>query len=112
MAIGLHQEQIYEKWRETLLLNNTSFCIDTMPFGDFLEIEGSKKEIKKWADKIGLKWEKRILVNYLAIFEIIKAKSKLTFSDITFQNFKGLKIEIKDYLYYSKPIGHKFVNRN
>jgi adenylate cyclase class 2 len=39
-ALGFHKEQIYEKYRETLILNGTTLCIDAMPFGNFLEIEG------------------------------------------------------------------------
>lgn len=99
-SIGFHKEQTYEKWRETLILNHTTFCMDTMPFGNFLEIEGPVNEIKKWASHIGLKWEKRILLSYLAIYTIIKTKSKLTFSDITFQNFKDVRIDLKGYLHH------------
>jgi adenylate cyclase class 2 len=95
---GFHQAQMYEKWRETLVLNNTSFCLDTMPFGEFLEVEGTKSEIIKWTNKIGLQWGKRILLNYLTMFRMIKEKEKLTFSDITFQNFKTSRIDPEKYL--------------
>ncbi len=62
-SLGFHNEMIYEKWRETLVLNSTTLCIDTMPFGDFLEIEGPKKDIKKLASRINLEWRKRIIFN-------------------------------------------------
>jgi adenylate cyclase, class 2 len=87
-ALGFHEEQIYEKWRETLTLNNLIFCIDTMPYGIFLEIEGKGNEIIESAHWLNLCWEHRILANYLSIFERIKTKLNLSFSDVTFENFK------------------------
>jgi len=89
-ALGFHEEQIYEKWRETLILNSLVFCIDTMPFGIFIEIEGNGAEIIDSAKRLDLIWEQRILANYLSIFEKIKTKFDLSFSNITFQNFRHL----------------------
>ena len=95
--LGFHQAQIYEKWRETFIFNNTILCLDTMPFGDFLEIEGKKEYIKAAASKIGLQWEARITLNYLAIFDIIRQKLNLSFTDITFDNFKKISIDLTKY---------------
>ncbi len=95
--LGFHQAQIYEKWRETFIFNDTILCLDTMPFGDFLEIEGKKEYIKAAASKIGLQWEKRITLNYLAIFDIIRQKLNLPFTDITFDNFKKISIDLTKY---------------
>ncbi len=97
-ALGFHQEQIYEKWRETFVLNNTIFCLDTMPYGDFLEIEGKEEDIINSAHSIGLQWGKRILFNYLHIFDIIKKKMNLPFFDVTFNNFKDIEIDLSQYL--------------
>ena len=95
--LGFHGEQIYEKWRETLILENTLFCLDTMPYGQFLEIEGSQKDIKLYARRLGLEWNKRILANYLEIFEIIKEKLDLEFVDVTFDNFKDIDVRLQDF---------------
>lgn len=95
--LGFHQAQIYEKWRETFILNDTILCLDTMPFGDFIEIEGKKEDIKAAASKIGLQWEKRITLNYLAIFDIIRQKLNLLFTDVTFDNFKKINIDLTKY---------------
>lgn len=97
-SLGFREEQVYEKWRETFRLNNASLCLDTMPYGDFLEIEGQKEDIKELAYQIGLKWQKRILLNYLAIFDVIKLKSNLPFYDITFSNFLNIRFDITKYL--------------
>jgi adenylate cyclase class 2 len=97
-SLGFHKEQIYEKWRETFVINKTIVCIDQMPFGDFLEIEGEMKDIRYLADSIALGWEKRILLNYLELFDIIKQNLKFSFNDITFNNFKDISVDLSKYL--------------
>ena len=97
-ALGFHCEQIYEKWRETLVLNETLFCLDWMPFGHFLEIEGQDEDIKKYVSCLGLQWSKRILLNYLEIFHNLKTDKNLDFGDVTFDNFKNIDADIADYL--------------
>ncbi len=97
-SIGFQPEQIYEKWRETFILKDSILCLDAMPYGDFLEIEGQKEHIKKVASQIGLQWEKRILLNYLAIFDIIRLKLNLPFNDVTFERFKNIRLDLEEYL--------------
>jgi len=97
-SLGFREEQVYEKWRETFILNSANLCLDTMPYGNFLEIEGQKADIKELASRIGLKWKKRILLNYLAIFDIIKQKSNLPFYDVTFSNFINIRFDLAKYL--------------
>lgn len=96
-SIGFHQKQIYEKWRETFIINKTTVCIDQMPFGDFLEIEGEMDDIKSLAHAMALDWEKRIILNYIELFDIIKQKLKLSFNDITFDNFKNVSVDLSTY---------------
>ena len=97
-SLGYHGEQVYEKWRETLVLEKVHFCLDAMPYGNFLEIEGSQEDIRHYARILVLPWEKRILTNYLAIFEVLKKKLNLEFNDVTFDNFKGINVELQKYL--------------
>ncbi len=97
-ALGLHHEQVYEKWRETLVLDQTQFCLDSMPYGNFLEIEGQKQDIKNFAAQLGLRLDHRILLNYLQIFEILQDKLNLDFSDVTFDNFSNVEVDLVDYL--------------
>jgi adenylate cyclase, class 2 len=99
-SLGFFAEQVYEKWRETLVLQNIHLCVDTMPFGSFLEIEGTKENILYMAGKLGLKWENRILFNYLKIFDVLKTQENLTFSDVTFENFKHLSLDFSKYLLF------------
>lgn len=86
--LGFYPRQIYEKRRETFSLLQTELCLDTLPFGHFLEIEGEKEAIRTVAEAIGLPWEKRITANYLSLFAMIKKEMDLPFDDVTFVNFE------------------------
>ena len=101
-SMGFIKEQIYEKWRETLVLENTYFCIDKMPYGDFLEIEGNKEKIMEYTSLLGLDWKERILLNYLELFNILKKSLDLSFSDITFENFKNVEADFSKYFHAIK----------
>ncbi|RPH52214.1 MAG: class IV adenylate cyclase [Desulfobacteraceae bacterium] len=97
-SLGFMKIQIYEKWRETLVTGNTNFCIDKMPYGDFLEIEGQKEEIIKYSSLLGLDWERRITINYIELFNILKKTFSLPFLDVTFDNFKNIRTDFSGYL--------------
>lgn len=97
-AIGFVRVQIYEKWRQTFSLQGAEICIDTMPYGLFLEIEGTKRQIRAIAEQLELSWEKRILSNYLAIFELIRKSARLPFGDVTFDNFAAHPVTVAPYL--------------
>ena len=99
-ALGFHVAQKYEKWRETFSLGDTHFCLDTMPFGDILEIEGQKKEIRQFSDRLGLNWNERILLNYLEIFDILKDQLNLQFNDLTFDNFKAVDLNAAQFCHH------------
>ncbi len=98
-SIGFHPEQVYEKKRETFFLENTLVCLDVLPYGGFIEIEGGKRAIRKTAKRLGLDWKNRILFNYLEIFEVLKKKMGLSFSDIRFDNFKSIQMDFSKYLH-------------
>ncbi len=93
-SLGLERRQVYEKWRETFRLGQTDLCLDQMPFGDFLEIEGSKAAIRQAASRLELDWSRRILKNYLEMFSILQTHLKLPFTDITFENFTNVPLHI------------------
>jgi adenylate cyclase class 2 len=91
--LGFYPRQVYEKERETYHFNHTELCLDTLPFGQFLEIEGEKKDIRQTAEALGLHWDKRITDNYLSLFASLKKQLDLPFEDVTFENFKGNEID-------------------
>jgi adenylate cyclase, class 2 len=94
IALGFRPQQRYEKQRETLRLGCTAFCMDTLPFGDFLEIEGPREEIRDYAGRLGLSWDRRILLTYLEMFEIITSFHGLKLADLTFDNFNGVAVNL------------------
>ena len=94
-SLGFHRDQVYEKWCETFRLNSSTLCIDKMPFGVFLEIEGARNDIKVLAKSLGFNWDRRILWGYLAMFERLNQTYTFSFTDVTFDNFKGVRIDIK-----------------
>ena len=96
-SVGFYPEQIYEKRRETLLLDNSLFCIDAMPYGNFLEIEGPRTDIRHFAHLLKLDWEKRILMNYLEIFAYLRKELQFKFNDVTFKNFESFDFNFSDY---------------
>jgi adenylate cyclase class 2 len=87
-AIGFHCAQIYEKRRETFVMDDVEICLDQLPYGDFAEIEGAPDTIPSMAAHLGLDWRHRILANYLQIFEALRKSLHLTFNDVTFAHFK------------------------
>jgi adenylate cyclase, class 2 len=91
--LGFYPRQVYEKQRETYLFNHTELCLDTLPYGHFLEIEGGKDDIRKAAETIGLSWEKRITANYMSLFATIQKQLNLPFNDVTFENFKKMEMD-------------------
>lgn len=94
--IGFEQQQVYEKYRETFQVGKVEVVLDEMPFGNFVELEGEEKEIRKTADLLQLDWDKRILDNYLALMSRLKAHHELPFDNLTFENFADLDVSIAD----------------
>jgi adenylate cyclase class 2 len=85
-AMGFQRVQIYEKRREVFRWRQTQFCIDRLPFGNFVEIEGSPEAIRAGAHRLKLPWKRRILANYLQLFEALRTELKLAFQDLTFDH--------------------------
>lgn len=92
-ALGFSPVQTYEKHRETFALDGTECCLDVLPFGHFLEIEGPADRIQSASQRLGLPWAKRILANYLAIFDAVRAEHGLAFTDLTFANFEDFAVD-------------------
>ncbi len=92
-ALGYEVFVIYEKYRRIFKIGDVEVVLDELPFGNFVEIEGpSNTLIEGVAQMLGLNWSCRININYLGLFEIAKANARLTFNDLTFENFKYLKL--------------------
>lgn len=96
--IGFEKRQRYEKYRETYYFEKIEVVLDEMPFGDFIELEGTEVGIRSAADALQLDWSKRIIDNYLTLGARLKSHYKLPFDDITFDNFSTSKIPGADVI--------------
>ena len=96
--LGFAPVQVYEKYRETFQLVGVEVVLDEMPFGNFLELEGSEVGIRTAAAILGLDWDKRLTTNYLAIMAQLKARYDLPFDDITFANFENVTVSVAQVL--------------
>jgi len=89
-SLGFHQAQIYEKQRRSSQIDDVTLCLDTMPYGAFLELEGPGEAIRCVARRLGLAWEDRILMNYLEMFDRIRTEKGLDVNNVTFENFRAV----------------------
>lgn len=94
--IGFEPLQVYEKYRETFMLEEVEIVLDEMPFGNFVELEGVEAQIKEIAGRLSLDWNRRILLNYLALMGMVKNHFDLPFDDLTYANFSGQDISIEE----------------
>ena len=97
-SLGFHEEQIYEKYRETFKAGDAVICVDEMPYGDFIEIEGPPETICSISEYLGFSPSRAITANYLEIFDHIRNKENLDFTDITFENFKALQRDFSSHI--------------
>ncbi|MEM7335978.1 MAG: class IV adenylate cyclase [Chloroflexota bacterium] len=96
--LGFAPMQVYEKYRETLQLDDVEVVLDEMPFGNFVELEGTEAGIKTAVSTLSLDWSQRILTNYLSLMAQMKAKHNLPFDDLTFANFEGMGLSVDSVL--------------
>jgi adenylate cyclase class 2 len=96
-GLGFELMLTYEKYRSAYMLGNVEISLDEMPFGHFCEVEGPDLEsIKTTAEQLGLDWEKRNTLSYLALFNNLKEKLGLKMRDLTFNAFKKIKVNPGD----------------
>jgi len=95
--LGYQPRQAYEKKREIFENDDMQCCLDQMPFGNFLELEGPPQKIMAMVSILGLDWRKRITATYLSIFGRLKQDLNLPFNDITFSNFADIQTDLSDY---------------
>ena len=96
-ALGYKVVVIYEKYRRAYRLGDVEVVLDEMPFGNFMEIEAPNTTlIEGVAQMLGLNWERRGIVSYLGLFEVLKKHREIDFRDLSFENFAALEIAPED----------------
>jgi len=89
-ALGYQIYQSYEKYRTVYILNNSHIMLDELPFGTFVEIEGTDPiSIKNCAEILGLDWELNIEEGYLAIYKKLCKVLETNNGVLSFKEFVG-----------------------
>jgi adenylate cyclase, class 2 len=92
-ALGYQKLLEYEKYRTTYELSNCHIMLDELPYGNFVEIEGENIEsIHNITENLNLHQKAAIEESYSFLFEKVRRNLQLSFTDLTFANFKGLQI--------------------
>lgn len=85
----------YEKYRETFIYQGAEIVLDEVPFGTFMEIEAPREVIRSIATALGLDFEARLVAGYTDIFDAVRATYNLTVTDMTFEAFRSLAIDVR-----------------
>lgn len=95
--LGFHCFMRYEKRREVFHVGEVEVCFDELPYGNFVEIEGSRGDIRNMAKRLGFQWENRIVADYIKIFDGLRVKRNSGFRDLTFKNFEKIDTRVLDF---------------
>lgn len=94
-ALGFKTVLAYEKLRETFAINGVLVMLDELPFGCFVEIEGASLDrIRQMADSLGLGWENRVGVGYLALFEAMRDRLGPSLDDMSFERLHNELLDL------------------
>jgi adenylate cyclase class 2 len=92
MKLGYTPYMVYEKYRATYELDGAEIVLDEMPYGSFVEIEGEEQKVADIMKRLELDRAPRMDGSYADLFERVKRHLNLTFTDLTFDNFKGVRV--------------------
>ena len=96
-ALGYKVVMIYEKYRQAYEINEVEVSLDELPYGTFVELEGSNSEsIRDVNSLLELDWSRRIEESYAALFDRLRSERGFSFRDLVFENFDGLQINLED----------------
>jgi adenylate cyclase, class 2 len=95
--MGYSPYLVYEKYRTTYEMDGAEIVLDEMPYGNFVEIEGDKDAIERLIDTLELSQAKRFEGSYSTLFERLRQKLRLKFTDLTFANFEGVTVREQDF---------------
>jgi adenylate cyclase class 2 len=96
-ALGYSVVVTYEKYRSMYKLGDVVVVLDEMPFGNFVEIEAPNNTLIEGVSMmLGLDFSQGMAINYLGLFDGLKARMGFDFRDLTFENFRGLQVSAQD----------------
>lgn len=88
-SLGLRGFFRYQKYREEFSILGALVCIDELPFGFFLEVEGEEETILAVTGKLGLDPDTFSKKSYAAIYSEICREKGVPFGDILFKTENG-----------------------
>lgn len=83
----------YEKYRTTYVVGSNHVMLDEMPYGDFIEIEGSSGEaVRVLSEQLKLDWDARAMTSYTGLFSTYCTNTGQEIRDLTFDDFVGVTV--------------------
>jgi adenylate cyclase class 2 len=83
-ALGLGPVWRYQKYRTGYRLGALHAVVDEAPIGNFLELEGPKLEIDRWAGALGFSKKDYVLETYRDLYEQWCREQKVPVGDMVF----------------------------
>jgi adenylate cyclase class 2 len=90
--LGYHPFMQYEKYRTTYALDGVEVMLDELPYGFFVEIEGTVERIQALATRLNLADAPRYAASYVHLFDNVRRFLGLSFRDLSFENFAGIQV--------------------
>lgn len=90
-SLGLRAFFSYQKYREEFSLLNALVCLDELPFGFFLEIEGEPSSIDEAAKTLNLDTDTFSNRSYASVYSEVCRENGVPFGDILFKTENGSK---------------------
>ncbi|HMN11933.1 MAG TPA: class IV adenylate cyclase [Bellilinea sp.] len=96
-AVGFVVSTKYEKWRTTYEVKGIEAVLDELPFGSFIEVEGtSESELKELSRQLSLDWSKRVPISYLSLFDSYKQRTGRRMRYLDFRAFARVDVKPAD----------------
>jgi adenylate cyclase class 2 len=83
-ALGLVPIWRYQKYRSSYRLGGLHALVDELPIGNFLELEGPKDEIDRWAGALGVREDQFLLESYWDLHDAWRAEKGMPAGDMVF----------------------------
>jgi len=97
-ALGYAVKIRYEKYRAVYTTNEVSICLDELPYGAFVEIEGpDPASIEIMAAVLHLNWAARTTDSYLQLFERVKQAKSIEADHLSFEALLGYDFRAADF---------------
>lgn len=97
-ALGYIHGLYYEKHRTIYhfeSIPDADIMLDELPFGNFIEVEGTPEAIEAVLQELHLTDNHRLSTNYAGIFEVIREHQQLSDIDhIAFDAFAGIDVDV------------------